>query len=295
MGALNNALTNVLKSLAGNFGGIFNGNNPLVQAQLANILGVNIPSVPIISSRDYFLTQLNSWVTTPSLQSQWILLIDGFPAALNSGLLRNLERTGGVNAAYDINAARTLLTLYPFTRVAGCIFANTVQIPNESFNIENVGVENNRGFLPGVISGAREGYAQKPLEIGFLETNTSFIDFVIRPWVMLASHLGFVARKDTKYDIKTNISILFYSKTYQNLNMIPRKVFRFYNCVPTMVQQQSFDYEEKNTPPGYTANFTFTNYTVENNLYLPLPQLISTIQNNAARSLIPDISPYQRQ
>lgn len=293
MGALNNALSNALQSLVGNFAGGFNGTNPLTQFQIGQVLGVNIPGVPIISSRDYFLAQLNSWVSTPALQSQWILLIDSFPPALNSGMLQNLERTGGVNAAYDINAARTILTMYPFTNVAGCIFANTVQIPSESYAVENASVENNRGFIPGIISSNREGYAGKPLEVGFLETNTSFIDNVMRPWVMLASHLGHVTRKDPKYSVKTNISVYFYSKTFQNLNMIPRKVFRFYNCVPTMVQQQLFDYEEKTTVPGYTVNFSYTNYTIENNLYLPLPQLITTIKNNAS-ALIPQISPLQR-
>jgi hypothetical protein len=293
MGALNNALSDALKSLTNNFAGIFNGTNPLTQFQIGQVLGTNIPGVPIISSRDYFLAQLNSWVSTPALQSQWILLIDGFPPALNSGMMKNLERTGGVNAAYDINAARTILTLYPFANVAGCIFANTVQIPGESYAVADASVENNRGFIPGIISGNREGYAGKPLEIGFLETNTSFIDNVMRPWVMLASHLGHVTRKDKRYNVKTNISVYFYSKTFQNLNMIPRKVFRFYNCVPTLVQQQLFDYSEKDTVPGYTVNFSYTNYTVENNLYLPLPQLIKTIQNNAS-ALIPKVSPLQQ-
>lgn len=293
MGALSNGLSNVLQSLVGNFAGVFNGSNPLTQFQIGQVLGTNIPGVPIVSSRDYFLAQLNSWVSTPALQSQWICLIDSFPPSLNSDMLRSLERTGGVNAAYDINSARTILTMYPFTNVSGCIFANTVQIPSESYRVENASVDNNRGFLPGIISSSREGYAEKPLEIGFLETNTSFIDNVMRPWVMLASHLGHVTRKDSKYSVKTNISIYFYSKTYQNLNMIPRKVFRFYNCVPIQVQQQLFDYTEKDTVPGYTVNFSYTNYTVENNLYLPLPQLIKTIETNAA-ALIPQVSPLQR-
>jgi hypothetical protein len=293
MGVVSNALSNAARSLVGNLAGLVNGNNPLVQSQLISTILTNVPSIPIVSTRDYFLAQLNSWYTTPALKSQWILLIDSFPAAVNSNLLRNLERTGGITTANDINVARTILTSYPFQRVAGCIFANTVQIPNESFAVENASVENNRGFLPGIISGNREGYANKPLEIGFMETNTSFIDFVMRPWVMLGSHLGFVARKDPAYNIKTNITIFFYNKSYQNVNMIPRKVFRFYNCAPIAVQQQSFDYEESTTPPGYTVNFTYTNYTVENNLYLPLPQLIKTLKVDPT-ALIPQISPLQR-
>jgi len=291
--ALSNAqrvLTNSGESFLSNARGLLNGTNPLVQPQIAQIAGINLPATPLISTRDYFLAQLNSWFTTPSLVSQWICVIDAYPPALNSNILRNLERTAGNYNAYDINVAKALLTSYPLQRVAGCIFANEVQIPGESYSVESIAIENNRGFIPGLASGARTSYSDG-LQIGFYESNTSFVDMVLRPWVMLASHYGFITRKDPKYRIKCNITMLFYSKTFQNVSMIPRKVFRFYNCVPTKIAVQNFNYAEKAETTSNSVNFAFTNYTVENNLYLPLPQIISSAKIKPS-SLIPKITPF---
>jgi hypothetical protein len=97
---------------------------------------------------------------------------------------------------------------------------------------------------------------------------------------MLASHYGHVTRKDSRYKIKTNITLLSFGKTYQNISQIPRKVFRFYNCVPTTVARQNYEYEEPGSVTSYTANFSFTNYTVENSMYLPIPQIIATAKSS---------------
>jgi hypothetical protein len=276
-GILANALSNATNSLLNNATGLITGQNPLVQPQIISAFGVNVPATPLISTRDYFLTQLNSWVTTPSLLSQWICVIDRFPTALRSGILRTLERTNGNFNAYEINTAKTALTLYPLQRVAGCVFANKVQLPGESYNIETATLENNRGFIPGVISGKRDSYAENQLNLGFYESNVSFIDFVFRPWVMLASHYGFVTRKEPEYNIKCNITLLFYSKTFQDISMVPRKVFRFFNCVPTTINSQTYDYTEKESVESFDVSFAYTNYTIESNLYVPIPQIIAAV------------------
>ena len=293
--SLSNALSNAANSLLGSFvnslRGVGNGTNPLIQPQVGNLLGINIPATPLISTRDYFLAQLNTWVTTPSLQSQWICVIDAYPQMLNSSIMRNLERTAGINQAYDIDLAKALLTSYPLQRVAGCIFVNVATVPQESFTVENATLDNNRGFIPGIVGSNREGYAGKPLTLSFLETNTSFVDFVLRPWTILASHYGLVRRKDERFNITCNIILMYYAKTYQNVSMIPRKIFRYYNCVPTTITQQQVDYVEKNETTSFDVNFAYTNYTVENNLYFPLPQIIKSITTNNFK--IPTISPFQ--
>ena len=237
MGALSNALANAASSLVGsvgqNVGGLITGTNPLTQPQIAQIFNTNIPGTPLVSTRDYFLFQLNSWVTAFPLMSQWIAVIESYPAALRSDILRGLERTTGSRLGFDINLAKTILTSYPFQRVTGCIFANNVTLPEESITIKTATLENNRGFVPGVVAGDRRSYADKPLALSFFETSTSFLDFVIRPWVILAGHYGFVARRgDTNrsksiFNVKTNITLLHFNRTYQNVSQIPRRCFVF--------------------------------------------------------------------
>jgi hypothetical protein len=56
-------------------------------------------------------------------------------------------------------------------------------------------IQNNRGFIQGTILKDRSAFCMKiNLLLALRETNTSFVDFVIRPWVIMASHLVMVAR-----------------------------------------------------------------------------------------------------
>jgi hypothetical protein len=282
--ALNNALADAATSLLGEIAGLANGTNPLTQTQFGTIFNTNIPAVPLISTRDYFLFQLSSWITSFPLMSQWIAVIETYPSALNTSIIQGLERIGSRNE-YDINIAKTILTSYPFQRVSGCLFANNVVLPKEDFEVKSASVPNNRGFIPGIVGGNRSSYAGKPLSINFFEISTSFLDTIIRPWIILASHYGLVARSgDTPasrsaFNIKTNIYFLFFNRTYSDISMVPRKVFKFYNCVPISMSPQEYSYVEPDTVKSFNVDFTYTNYTVENSLFLPLPSLISAIKS----------------
>ena len=298
--ALSNPLIDAFQGLQSNVIDVGRGTNPLSQPQITSILGFNIPGVPLISTRDYFLLQLQSWLTALPLQTQWIAIIDSFPYSLRTELLQGLERTDGGKKGYDINQARAILTSYPFQKVIGCVFAQGAQIPGETLSIKDVSVDNNRGFIPGIVSDMRAGYSGNPLGLDFLETNTSIIDFVFRPWVMLASHYGMVARKGDRpglkdfYNVKSNITLLCYTRSYQNVSQIPRKVFTYYNVVPTLVNPIQLDYNAEPTQAtAYQVDFTYTNYTVQNSMYFPLANIIQTVSNAVNGSYSPVVFPLQ--
>lgn len=294
---ISDAFNAALQGLQQNFSNnIVNGTNPLSQPQATSLFGFNIPGVPLISTRDYFLLQLQSWLTSVPLQSQWIALIDTFPARLNTEFLQTLERTDGGKKGYDISIAKTLLTSYPFQKVIGCLFAQSALVPGERFSIEGANIgnsSNNRGFIPGIVAKGRSGYENAPLSLNFLETNTSFLDFVFRPWIMAVSHLGLVTRPDLIDKVTCNITLMNYTRSYQNVSQIPRKVFTFYNCAPTEILQQSWGYDEPGSAPVNTVNFAYTNYTIENSMYLPLADIITTVQNIVNGNYIPTVSPLQ--
>jgi hypothetical protein len=286
-------------SLLSNIRGLINGTNPLAQPQISQLFGFNIPGTPLVSSRDYFLLQLESWLTTIPLQSQWIILINPFPACINSDILRGLEATTDPKQ-YDVSQAKSLLTSYPFQKVNGCLFAQEVQVPGESMNIQKAGVTSGaqRGFLPGIVNAGRN--LSNTLNIQFLETNTSFTDFVIRPWLIATEHFGFVAReKDSTTsrdprNVKSTMYVLEYTRTYQNVSMIPKKVWAFYNCAPISINSRTLGYTEPTTAPTITTQWTYTNYAISNSLFLPLPDIIKRIEN-AFQGKFPIISPLQNQ
>ena len=297
-GALNNPLSNVLDSVIGNVRGIFTGRNPLTQPQVGELFGFNIQGAPLISTRDYFLLQMESWLTAIPLQSQWIVLIQPFPVCINTNILQGLERTGGDYKNFNIDRARGLLASFPFQRVNGCLFAQSVQRPQENMGIQKASVTmgGQRGFLPGIVNNGRS--TNNTMNIDFLETNASFTDFVIRPWLIASEHFGFVAReKDTTTsrdirNVKSTLYVMEYSRTFQNVSMIPKKVWTFFNCAPINVNSKSLNYTEPTTAPIMTTQWTYTNYAVANSLYLPLPDIINRI-SGVFSGQFPTISPFQ--
>lgn len=147
MGALNDAFNSVKNSILGPNGILSNSNLP-TQPKIGDLFGFNIQGVPLISTRDYFLTQMESWVTSIPLRSQWVVIIQPFPSCINSDILQGLEYTGGNKKNFDVNQAYNILASYPLQSVNGCIFAQSVKLPNEGMSFENtVNVENNRGFF----------------------------------------------------------------------------------------------------------------------------------------------------
>jgi hypothetical protein len=293
---VNDSFTSIATSLAGNIAGVGTGQNSLAAPQIANLLGFNIPGVPIISSRDLFLTQMESWFTSIPLTTQWIILINEYPKCVNTSILQSLERTDGSRKGFDIDSAGTILKSYPLQKITGCIFAQAVALPGEAFGTENINIDNSRGFNPVPISKDRE--PNNDLLIDFLETNTSFVDFVLRPWIIAGAHYGFVARdpnnpSESIKNVKTTITVLQYTRTYQGISMIPRKVWHYYNCAPTSIPNQQMGYDGEGFIAGrnfFQTKWTFSHYTVENNLYLPLPSIISRISSGQLPSILAPIS-----
>lgn len=282
---MNDPFSSALNSLGQNIIGVGTGANPLFAPQVTQLMGLNVPAVPIISTRDYFLTQMESWFTAIPMSTQWIILIDSYPPGLNTSMIQGLERIDGSKQGFDIDSAVNLLTNFAFQKVIGCLFAANVTIPNEAWSVESAVIDNNRGFLPGVLGGGRNHEAPT-LEIGFRETNTSFIDFVVRPWVILAAHFGLVARNPNDItqaakNMKVNMHVMQYTRSKAGVSMIPRKIWNFYNCVPFTINEETLEYTEEKMVT-FNTRWTYSNYTVSNNLYLPIGEIINNFAKNGA-------------
>lgn len=292
---MNNPFTDVIRGIGQNASGLLTGQNPLSQPSVTSVFGFTVPGTPLISTRDFFLTQMESWFTTIPLRTQWMLLIQGYPQLLQTQVIQSLEdRQGNINN-FDISQAVSILKSYPLNKVIGCVFAQGVNIPSAqrlSVSKNKIFGDKQRGFIPGQVSEGKNTFDN--LTIQFRETNTSFADFVVRPWSMLSSHFGFVSRPagDLR-DVSTTISILQFTRSYQKLSQIPRKIWTFYNCFPISVSNQNLTYDTEGMEMN-TTEWSYSNYAVQNNLYLPLPDIINKISSGGINKLIPRISPFQR-
>tara|TARA_R110002051_G_scaffold273081_1_gene333755 strand:+ start:13856 stop:14740 length:885 start_codon:yes stop_codon:yes gene_type:complete len=292
---LNNPFTEAIRGLGDNVSALLRGTNPLAQPSITSLFGFTVPGVPLISTRDYFLTQMESWFTAIPMRTQWMLLIENYPTLLQTSVIQNLERTEGNYHNFDISQAVSILKSYPLNKVTGCIFAQGADIPGLEqleVNRDKIFGDKQRGFIPGVISTGRQPFGNLTLQ--FRETNTSFIDFVVRPWTILAEHFGMVARPPgDPRNVGTTISLLQFTRTYQNIAQIPRKIWTFYNCMPTSISNKNLTYGIEDLEIN-SSEWAFSNYAVRNNLYLPLPDIINKISSKGWKSLIPKISPFQK-
>lgn len=276
-------ITDPINSAASSLGGILNGTNPLIAPQFGNIVS-NIPAWPVITPRATFFDSLMTWFAMIPMSTQWIVVIDRVPETLTTQVMQLLEPVDAGKHGFNIDTAKTVTYNYATQKIAGCIFAYGATIPAEQYDVATVSVPNNRGFLPGVLAGPRQTDAPT-LVLEFRDSNTSFIDAVIRPWVILTSHFGLVARqgdtgatKDPR-NVKSTITLMQFTRSLANVSQIPRKVWTFYNCAPYNVSEQSLDYSEEKLIT-ISTRWTYSHYNVAHNLYFPIANIVQTIANS---------------
>jgi hypothetical protein len=273
-----NSINNAVQSIG-------NKANSLVGGSLAqpglSLFGTNLPFTPLISFRDRFLDSLDQWNTSIPLNTQFIVLIDNFPLGLTTNVLQNLEpivqRTG-----FDINLPKATLTNYKNQAIVGCIFTNGFNIGDDSLDSAAANIDNNRGFIQGTILKDRSDFASNKFTLSLRETNSSFVDFVIRPWVIMASHFGMVARDKSNpaeliKDPKVNLTVVQYTRSDKGISQIPRKTWRFYNCVPTSVSTRDYQYGQGEDVLNFDTTWVYDRYEISSNLYMNVGELIKAI------------------
>lgn len=261
-----------------------------------NLFGTNVPMVPLISQRDHFLRMLSTWSGSIPNQFMWMVLIDRFPPAVSTQMLQKFEPRGdGGNIGNNIDKNLRTTAGYLYQRVAGCYFAQGATLPGEATTYQYSNVNKPRGFIGGMYADPRA--TLQPLTLQFMETNTSFVDFTIRPWTILASHLGLVARPGDDpasgnvddQNIKTNITIIQLAKTYQGRSPVQRKVWRFYNCVPFSVSTQELQTGATDVE-RISTQWAYTNYTVGGLPFVPIEEIIESFSSGKLPNIINGIT-----
>jgi hypothetical protein len=274
-----NSINNAIQG-AGSIGNRLAGGS--ISQPGVSLLGTNIPLQPLISTRDLFLDSMSQWTNSIPLNTQFIVLFDFFPPGLNTTILQKLE-PNVQSTGFDMSIPKNVLTNFKNQSIIGCIFTHGFQIAGETLGYSNATIQNNRGFIPGTILGNRGAFSENEFQTTFRETNTSFLDFVIRPWMIMASHFGYVARDESDpierlKSPKTNITVVQYTRSKEGLSQIPRKTWRFYNCVPTSIDQRQGEYGPSSEGVNnYNVKWIYDKYEVSSNLYLSVSNLLQSI------------------
>lgn len=261
-----------------------------VGEKIDNLLGVDIfPFNYPFSHTENFLQNLEKWEFSIPMNFLWLVKIDVAHPTQASGFIPNMINTasmwmyeagdagqhagapgtgypGSNGKGWDINQSKKEITKDSYMNAgqgkSGCILAQGVVIPGENYQVDDVAINNNMGFLPGKVGGNRQPL--QPLTIEFRETNRSFPDTVLRPWIILASHMGLVARPpNDPRNVKCNITIVQLAKTYQYIPHLERKIFRFYNCVPTRMASHELTHQDGQNLQLYSSDWAYSHYTIE--------------------------------
>jgi hypothetical protein len=139
------------------------------------------------------------------------------------------------------------------------MFAQSVQIPEESYVANPEGTVQRNGLIQSYIGGGRN--APGILSVSFLETNVDFVDNLLKPWSIMCGHLGLLARSgDKRY--RTNVR--FY-KLGLTSNKSPTVLIEYYfaGICPIRVGSTEYNYDPVSSPTRKTADFTYQYYTVD--------------------------------
>jgi hypothetical protein len=241
-------------------------NRPTVINNIAvNQKPVNLNSSP----QHYYLNVLSEWPASVALASLWFVVLDiGNVPALRSRVstnISNLESNGAFQWGIQDGTIKELVNEKYQTKgvessLIGCVFARQVGLPGESLTAGHEGLTYGGYQSPATVT---KRNVLDSLKITFLETNSSFCDFVIRPWIVLTGYYGLVARSSgSPKNVKCNfIDVYQFAKNgYQKAPKI-RKMVRFHNVAPYRLNSTSFSQNEEGIT-NREVDFVYDTYSV---------------------------------
>lgn len=217
------------------------------------------------SDIDTFIQFLQSPDTQIPLESNFLIIFNTIPGVFSSNA-PNFSELGFENN-WDIDTSiKTLWNLIKSnsnTSLAGqvCLWAQGFNVPGEQVEVNRsssvIGGPSG-GLLAGITAGARSQYGAIGLVL--LETNRSFIDFVMRPWIALVSHYGLTNRASgSTQNVKTSITGVLFDK---NNNNAIRKVYTFNGAAPVGLGQTIYVYGDDKIRTT-EIQFVFNTYKIQ--------------------------------
>jgi len=232
-----------------------------------------------LSPYSFYLDVLSQWPSTVALASQWFVTfnLQSVDALNNDPAGRvSLMDSKGYQPWQISPDVISKLTSKEYQEVAecmsGCVFARAVSIPGESVSVEHKGLDY-AGYQGPATAGSRAKF--KAISMNLLETNASFIDFVIRPWLVLVGHYGLVARAPgSPKNVKcSHMDIIQFAKGgvdpasnsengyYRSQAPVLRKLVRFFNVVPTNIGDKELNHSQEGMVER-SVSFAYDSYSV---------------------------------
>ena len=208
---------------------------------------------------EYFFNEV---ITTPAgalpKGAQWIVVFDGFPAIIGSVADFEPSFAGG---KWDIQRALAKAQIPAYQNNIGCVFAQSVGVIGEGIRTTPVGTDGG-GLIKTVVGNSRNDFNK--LDMVFLDTNTSFVENVIRPWAIVTSHLGMIAYPpNDPSNYRTNITLYKLGISAPDIPPFIRQKVGYYGVCPIDISSEEYNYAIVNAPHTRQCSFTYHYYNID--------------------------------
>jgi hypothetical protein len=238
---------------------------------LKNIAPLTVPGGVAQSPQRVFAQDiLSTWEATPSLGNLFLIIFDFNSIAALRDPISNLNFLEDTSLwRWDASSIPTLLQKdfqSNTSKLLGCVFAREVKMPGEKILS---GIGSSFGGHPGLPYVERRDGFEK-LNVTFLETNASFCDLIIRPWLVLTSYYGLIARnpRSSKNVKCRSVDVYELSKGGDSSSfrgstnsLVIRKQINYFNVVPVAVDSSSVSHATE----GFTnrnVSFLYEGYSI---------------------------------
>lgn len=210
--------------------------------------------------------------------AQWVVDFEGL-----QDVKQAIQRTTQLEPRkWDIEKGLNLLTSGGSHNSRGFLFAQAVSVPGEQTITNPEGIQKNQ-FIQTTTGDGRSAYGSSLLNVVFLETNVSFVENVIRPWVVTTGRLGMVARSG-KDQYRQDISVYKIGVLTPSTPPFVLMKYTFYGTCPVSVEAEEFNYSPTTGPIQRSVSFLYRYYDIttynnpaitENNTNIPVSEATS--------------------
>ena len=240
-----------------------------VARRAANGLLGNFGATPVSQNLQdiygYFLGTLLQSANSIPVKPLWICFLDNLPD--NSSTARAFDQNrdaGKHDLSLYHSAARSNIDMRGAT---AALLVQEINMPGDSYNM-NRGSVAMGGYLNGAIGQNRTELERA--KIAFIETNYSFTDFVLRPWMIDASY------NSLKYCDKTNITMINFAKAGSKSQFVPRTIITLNNCVPINIDSETYQYAGDNMMIRQ-VQWHYDTYTIKSGQLIQERDLLNTL------------------
>jgi len=214
---------------------------------------------------------LNSPVGSINRGAQWVVYFDSLERNILPAITKALTYE---NKKWQIDKAANAVLGDDFQKTKGCVFAQAIDVPGESLVVNPEGNIMSNAFRRSYVG---QGINQLPeMRMTFLDTNVSFADNFLRPWVLATGNFGLWANTNPGENYRTDIYCYKLGAYSPDAPPAVVSTIVFFDACCTSVANEELNYSAITSPQLREARFIYNYYSVDSesgNLFLTTPEV----------------------